>query len=146
MAIDLWGFKDVKELEKNTSDFPETIFKEQISVLSSKTGFVLYGKPLYMKVNNYEIKYKAATIFNVVVPKLDDYSKTIMIMYSNFEQNFPVAITVGKDFIDDMEYFEPLCECTNIDEFKGELKKILCSDEVMSVIKTLYSKANMLGN
>ena len=30
MAIDLWGFKNVKDLEKNTSDFPETILKEQI--------------------------------------------------------------------------------------------------------------------
>ena len=66
MAIDLWGFKDVKDLEKNTSDFPETILKEQISALGDKTGFVLYGKPLYMKVNTYEIGYKAATIFNVV--------------------------------------------------------------------------------
>ena len=47
MAIDLWGFKDVKDLEKNTSDFPETILKEQISALGDKTGFVLYGKPLY---------------------------------------------------------------------------------------------------
>ena len=146
MAIDLWGFKDVKDLEKNTSDFPETILKEQISALGDKTGFVLYGKPLYMKVNTYEIEYKAATIFNVVVPVLDDYSKTIMIMYSNFECNFPVAITVGNDFTDDMECFEPSYECNNIDEFKEALKKILCSDEVMSVIKTLYSKANMLGN
>ena len=58
MAIDLWGFRDVKDLEKNTSDFPETILKEQIAVLGEKTGFVLYGKPLYMKVNIHEIKYK----------------------------------------------------------------------------------------
>ena len=69
-----------------------------------------------------------------------------MIMYSNFEHNFPVAIPVGKDFTDDMECFEPSYKCNNIDEFKDALKKILCSDEVMSVIKTLYSKANMLGN
>ena len=36
MAIDLWGFKNVKDLEKNTSDFPETILKEQISALGDK--------------------------------------------------------------------------------------------------------------
>ena len=53
MAIDLWGFKNVKDLEKNTSDFPETILKEQISALGDKTGFVLYGKPIYMKVTNH---------------------------------------------------------------------------------------------
>lgn len=146
MAIDLWGFKDVKELEKNTSDFPETILKEQITSLGDKTGFVLYGKPLYMKVKNNEIEFKSATIFNVVVPALDDYSKTVLIMYSNFEYNFPVAISVGKSFVEDMEYFEPSYKCNNIDEFKNTLKQVLSSDEVMNVIKTLYSKASMLGN
>ena len=101
MAIDLWGFKNVKDLEKNTSDFPETILKEQISALGDKTGFVLYGKPIYMKVTNHEVEYGAATIFNVIVPALDDYSKTVLIMYSNFEQNYPVAISVGKSFSED---------------------------------------------
>ena len=104
MAIDLWGFKNVKDLEKNTSDFPETILKEQISALGDKTGFVLYGKPIYMKVTNHEVEYGAATIFNVIVPALDDYSKTVLIMYSNFEQNYPVAISVGKSFSEDMDF------------------------------------------
>lgn len=58
------------------------------------------------------------------------------------------------DEIFSMEYFDvtvdgelcPQYECKNIDEFKDALKKILSSDEVMETIKTLYSKANMLGN
>ena len=45
-----------------------------------------------------------------------------------------------------MECFEPSYECNDIDEFKEVLKRILGSEEVMSVIKTLYSKANMLRN
>ena len=77
---DLWGFKNVNELEKNTKDMPDAILKEQISLLSDKTGFVLYGSPVFMKVKNAEIDYSMATLFNVVVPKLDNYQKTIMIM------------------------------------------------------------------
>ena len=146
MAIDLWGFKDTRDLEKNTSDYPETILKEQISALGEKTGFVLYGKPTYMRVKKTEVEYGAATIFNVVVPALDDYNKTLLIMYSNFEGSYPVAISVGKSFSEDMEDFSPQYECKDLDGFKSALKEILGSDEVMGMIKTLYSKANMLGS
>lgn len=33
MERDLWGFKDVKDLEKSTKDLPDTILKEQIALL-----------------------------------------------------------------------------------------------------------------
>lgn len=52
---------------------------------------MLYGKPIYIESDNHEVEYGAATIFNVIVPALDDYSKTVLIIYSNFEQNYPVA-------------------------------------------------------
>lgn len=146
MFKDLWGFKDAKDLEKNTGDYPETILKEQISALGDKTGYVLYGKPLYMKVKNDEVEYRSATLFNVVVPSLDDYNKTLLILYSNFEDNYPVAISVGKSFAEDMEDFSPQYKCRDLDEFKDALKNILSTDEVMDVIKTLYSKASMLSN
>lgn len=145
MAIDLWGFKDVKDLEKNTSNYPETILKEQISAIGDKTGYVIYGKPTYMRVKNIELDYKAATIFNLIVPVLDNYSKTILIMYSNFEDNYPVAISVGKSFAEDMDDFNPQYECKNLDEFMVAMKEILSSDGIMDIVKTLYSKANMLG-
>lgn len=29
---DLWGFNNVKELEKNTRDMPDSILKEQIAL------------------------------------------------------------------------------------------------------------------
>lgn len=146
MASDYWGFKNVKELERDTSDFPETILKEQIALLGEKTEFVLYGKPLYMNVTNEKTSFKAATIFNIVVPVLDNYTKTILIMYSNLESIFPVAISIGKSFIEDMENFEPAYTCSNLEEFKKALKNILKSDDIMNVIKTLYSKANMINN
>ena len=146
MAADLWGFRDAKDLERNTGDCPDVILKEQILPLGEKTGFVLYGKPLYMKVSNPDIEYEIATIFNVIVPALDDYSKTLLIMYSNLGQKFPVAISVGGTFADDMERFFPLYVCYRTEEFKQALRKILCSEEVMDVIRVLYSKASMLGN
>ncbi len=46
MGKDLWSFKSVKELEKQTEDLPDTILKEQIMLLGKKTDFILYGKQL----------------------------------------------------------------------------------------------------
>lgn len=75
MTRDLWGFKDEKELQKSTEDMPDTILKEQIEMLGKKTNFLLYGKPISLRVRSDEIDYKLATIFNVVVPSLDNYEK-----------------------------------------------------------------------
>lgn len=142
---DLWGFKNVNELEKNTKDMPDAILKEQISLLSEKTGFVLYGSPVFMKVKNTEIDYSMATLFNVVVPKLDNYQKTIMIMYSNPESEYPVAISVGKSFEEDCEYFQPDYSCGNKEEFETVIQEILSSEDVLRTIGVLYAKASMLG-
>ena len=142
---DLWGFKDVKELEKNIKDMPDTIFKEQISLLGDKTEFVLYGSPVPIRVNNVEIDYSMATLFNIVVPKLDNYKKTIMIMYSNPEKEYPVAISVGRSFEEDCEFFQPDYLCHNKEEFENSIKEILSSEEILHIIGVLYAKASMLG-
>ena len=81
MTIDLWGFRDSKDLERSIVDMPDSILKEQITLLGQKTKFVLYGKPTFISVRSEEIDFKTATIFDIIVPKLDDYSKTILIMY-----------------------------------------------------------------
>ena len=75
-----------------------------------------------------------------------NYQKTILILYSNFENNYPVAISVGKSYAEDLEDFNPSYTCENLESFVDTLKNILSSDDVMDVIKTLYSKANMLAN
>lgn len=36
MGKDLWSFKSVKDLEKQTKDLPDTILKEQIMLLGEK--------------------------------------------------------------------------------------------------------------
>lgn len=80
MERDFWGFTDFTDLEKNTKDMPDAILKEQIALLGEKTNFTIYGKLVFIKVKSEEIEYKVATIFNVVVPALDNYEKTILII------------------------------------------------------------------
>lgn len=146
MSTDLWGFKDEKDLQKNTADMPDTILKEQIALLGEKTNFVLYGKPVFIKVMSQDIEFKVATIFNVVVPSLDDYEKTILIMYSNPEANYPIAITVNSSYEEDREWFVPKYTCNTKEEFINAIREILSSTEVMETVCTLYSKAYMLKN
>lgn len=146
MARDFWGFKDYKDLEKSTKDMPDTILKEQITLLGEKTNFIIYGKPVFIKVRSEEIEYKVATIFNVVVPALDSYEKTILIMYSNPETEYPVAITLESSFEEDCEMFSPKYTCNDKSSFETAITEILSSEQVMKVIQMLYSKAAMLSN
>lgn len=145
MTRDLWGFKDEKELQKSTEDMPDTILKEQIEMLGKKTNFLLYGKPVSLRVKSDKINYKLATIFNVVVPSLDNYEKTLLIMYSNPEERYPVAITVNSSYEEDCESSRFQYICKNKEEFIKAIGEILSSEEVMNIIQTLYSKAYMFG-
>ena len=145
MTIDLWGFKDAQDLKRSTKDMPDTILKEQIALLGNKTDFVIYGKPVFIKVNSNEINYSVATLFNIVVPALDNYEKTILIMYSNPETEYPISITINSSFEEDSELFNPEYTCNNKKEFESAIKEILSSGEVLKIIKMLYSKAKMLS-
>ena len=130
VITDLWGFKDVKELNKDTADMPDMILKEQISLLSEKTNFVLCGKSIILKVKNPNIQYGLATVFDIFVPTLDNYSKTILIMYTNPDTEYPVAITVGSTFEEDCEYFCPTYTCKDYNEFIAEIEGILSSEDI----------------
>lgn len=145
MGKDLWSFKSAKDLERQTKDLPDTILKEQIMLLGEKTDYTLYGKPIFLKVNKEETNYSIATMFNVVVPSLDDYEKTILTMYSNPETEYPVAITLGKSFEDDCSFFNPDYVCNDKNEFENTIKEILASDEILNVIQMLFSKAAMIS-
>lgn len=145
MGKDLWSFKSAKDLERQTKDLPDTILKEQIMLLGEKTDYTLYGKPIFLKVNKEETNYSIATMFNVVVPALDNYEKTILTMYSNPETEYPVAITLGKSFEDDCSFFNPDYICNDKNEFENTIKEILASDEILNVIQMLFSKAAMIS-
>ncbi len=145
MGKDLWSFKSVKDLERQTKDLPDTILKEQIMLLGEKTNYTLYGKPICLKVNKEETNYSIATMFNIVVPALDNYEKTIFTMYSNPETEYPVAITLGKSFEDDCSFFNPDYICNNKNEFEITIKEILASDEILNIIQMLFAKAAMIS-
>lgn len=143
MGLDLWKF-DERTLRNSAKDLPNSILKEQAEILSKKTGEVIYGAVTNMKFRPQDdtVKYSLATIFDIVVPNLDNYRYTLMILYSRPESDYPVAITVGSSLIEDTEEFRPQYECNNREEFIEELKEILSSEEINRNIGVLYSKAS----
>lgn len=146
MSKDLWGFKDERELEKYVVDIPETILKEQMNNLGDKTGYNIYGVSSLMKIKNSQIGYDIATVFELMVPALDKYRKTLLIVYSKPESTYPVAITVGNSYEDDMALFKPQYTCDNTDEFTRALGEVLQSSDTLNLIAVLYAKSKAINN
>lgn len=144
MKLDLWNF-DRQSLKKSVQELPNTILKEQADMLEVKTGGVIYGKITNMKFStqNLGVNYNLATAFEIVVPQLDNYNYTLLLMYSRPERDYPVAITVGSNIIDDAQCFTPQYECPDKEAFVEALREILSSEEVNKNINTLFAKANI---
>lgn len=144
---DFWGFKDSRDLRKKVADMPDIILKQQVTLLSDKTESEIYGKITNFKINDEDkddIGFELASVFDIVVPRLDNYSTTVLIMYSHPEESYPISITVGNSYIDDLEVFKPRYNCKSKGEFESVLKDILSSEEVINKIKILFSKATIL--
>lgn len=143
MKRDFWKF-DEYSLKKATEGLPNSILKEQADILAKKTDGMIYGKVVNKKFTPQDkiVEYSLASEFEIVVPQLDNYSYTLFVLYSKPERDYPVAITVGSNTIDDAERFVPQYECQNSEEFIEALEKILSSDEVNKNIGILYSKAS----
>lgn len=142
MKLDLWQFnKEV--LDQASRELPDNILKEQANILADKTGGAVYGRVTNRKFSPQDksVKYNLATTFEVVVPQLDNYSYTLLVLYSRAECDYPVAVTVGNDMIDDAELFEPKYICQNRETFIQALKDILSSEEINKNIGILYAKA-----
>ena len=73
MKLDLWRF-DEKTLRRTTKELPNSILKEQAELLAEKTDGIIYGRITNMKFQpqDREIIYNLATVFEVVVPLLDN--------------------------------------------------------------------------
>ncbi len=142
--MDLWQFNE-KTLKKATQEMPNSILKEQADLLYDKTGGAIYGRVTNIKFQPQDkgIKYNLATAFEIVAPNLDNYNYTLLDVYSRPEKDYPVAITVGSNIVDDAEVFVPKYECANKEEFIQALKDILSSEEVNKDIGILYSKSNV---
>lgn len=142
--MDLWEINETK-LKMKTKELPEEILKEQADLLEQKTGGVIKGRISNMKIQSEEIPYTLATSFDMVVPLLDYYAYTLMVMYSKPEKDYPVAITLGQGVFCD-EKFGARFECNNREEFVRTLKQILSSKDANDKIQILYSKANIQEN
>lgn len=142
MKLDLWQF-DKGAMDRVTRELPDNILREQADILADKTGGAVYGRVINRKFapQDKSVKYNLATTFEVVVPQLDNYSYTLLVLYSRAECDYPVAVTVGKDMIDDAELFEPQYICQNRETFIQALKDILSSEEINKNISILYAKA-----
>ena len=143
MSLDLWNFdKDI--LKRSISDMPNAVLKEQGDLLTEKTDGNIYGRVMNINIKNSaveEIGYSIATKFELVVPALDNYVYTILIMYSNPEKNYQGAITIGSNIEDDTDSFNPRYVCEDKKKFIDALKEILSSSDVTEIIKTLYAKS-----
>ena len=96
MTMDLWNFNKAtlqQSLQKSNEELPDSILKEQAEALGKKTDGLVYGKISNMKyeLKNRKEKYTMATMFDIVVPKLEAYRYTLFIMFSRPEKSYPVA-------------------------------------------------------
>ena len=146
MKMDLWNFNKAtlqQSLQKSNEELPDSILKEQAEALGKKTDGLVYGKISNMKyeLKNRKEKYTMATMFDIVVPKLEAYRYTLFIMFSRPEKSYPVAITVGRSITEETDKLIPQYVCRNKEDFMVALKEILSSEEVTNTIETLYLKA-----
>ncbi len=140
--LDLWQF-DENTLKQAAQKLPNRILQEQAEVLSKKTQGFLYGRLTNVKFDpdGASSCYDLATVFDIVVPQLDNYSYTLLIVYSRPESDYPVAVTVEKTLVDDELSFAPQYECKDEASFIQALQEILSSSDVNRKIQILYAKA-----
>lgn len=140
--MDLWKI-DTKKTVFLSKELPNNILKEQAEILEEITKGAVYGRITNLKFDGRKVgtEYTLASIFEIVVPALDNYSYTLLILYSRPECDYPVAITVGNDIVSDSENFKPAYECRTRGEFIDALKEILSMNEVNEKIQTLLAKA-----
>ena len=139
---DLWGFKDCRSLKNKGERIPETMLNAQFHLIKNKMDGAITGRTIHIRIRKEEnFTYNMASIYEFVVPNLDNFSTTALILYSNAETDYPVALTVGKCFEDDGVDFHPDYVCNNTDEFTACVKEALRSNCIMDKLETLYAKA-----
>lgn len=140
---DFWTFDKVKVLSVNS------VLKQQADLLTKKTDGVLQGRMVNCRIEEEQIKYDLVTLFQVVVPNLDNYTCTLFQVFSMANKNFPVCITsketdaqglCSKEFA---RLINNSAEVHNEHEFEDVLKALLSSDEINETISVLYAKASI---
>ena len=139
--LDLWG---KIELDSSNENDPFAILNRQAELFEKKTKDILFIKLIKINLNDNTLKYPLATNFNIVSPRLDNYSYTLFSIYSKVEKDYPLSIECnyleGNTSKTDTTYNY---DCNNEEEFIETLRKILQSSEVKKIISTLYNKSLM---
>jgi hypothetical protein len=118
---DLWGeLPDVEEIKT-----PLVILKEQAGLLTEKTGGLLVGE-----VAQQDFKYS----LDIIVPTLNNYSYNLLHVHSDMDI-YPLMLYGGGSSV----------KCSDEDEFKKKLGKILKSQETQDVISKLLMHVRSAG-
>jgi hypothetical protein len=112
---DLWG--ELPDVEKIKTPF--VILKEQAELLTEKTNGLLVGE-----VTQDDFLY----LFNIIVPTLNNYSYNLLRVSSDIDI-YPLLLSGEAASV----------ECSDEDQFKEELGKILKSGETKKIIGKLLA-------
>lgn len=140
---DFWTFDKEKVVSVNS------VLKDQADLLTKKTDGVLQGKLMNCRIKEEYIKYDLVTLFQVVVPNLDNYTCTLFQVFSMANKDYPVCISSKEaDYrtpcIDDFAWLiENGAEVHNEQEFEEVLKELLSSKGINETISALYGKASV---
>ncbi|MGG1555440.1 hypothetical protein [Paenibacillus ferrarius] len=136
---DLWGELELED--QASSDFMG-ILREQAELLEIKTNFVLQAR--LQKINlmsNTRGNFTMAINFNVISPRLENYTYTLFSLYFTPEIDYPVGIDYkSEDF--GTAAFDYFCETE--DELIECLRDLFSQRKVKSTINSLYNKSRNL--
>lgn len=117
---DLWG--ELPDVEKIKTPF--VILKEQAELLTAKTDGLLIGE-----VTQNQVGQGFQCTLDIVVPTLNNYKyRVLSLVYKMIL--YPLNLTPAN---------KQSVSCSNENEFKKELGKILQSQEVQNVISKLLT-------
>jgi len=122
----MWGdFKDII-----TITTPKKYLQEQANKLYKATDQILKAEISSERTRSHR---DLAYTLNIIAPRLNDYTKTIILIEHDLE---PYPLTV-RDYVNDEKY-----ECANESSFLALLENILSSPKVQKSIKSLISHSS----
>lgn len=137
--LDLWGKIDFSIDNEND---PFAILNKQAVIFEKKAKDILFIRLVKINLNDNTLKYPLATNFDIVSPRLDNYSYTLFSVYSKVEKDYPLSIECTYLKEDESKNSKVQgYECNNEGEFIEALKNILQSPEVKKIVATLYHKS-----
>lgn len=136
--MNLWGELELKKLRD-----PKKILQEQSSLISEMSKNIILGEIKTRIDKDYDFlgKYQGECImhsFSVICPQLNNYKFLILEIKHSLINFYPVSIYYDDDNI---ELFNPKFVSKDEEEFVYHIKGILSREEIVNMIKSLYSQS-----